>query len=60
MTIDKRDKNLIEGIDNLIKVAPELGISPFGFECLKKEVERLIKERDEAREKAKNNGTYRP
>lgn len=57
MTIDKRDKNLIEGIDNLIKVAPELGISPFGFECLKKEVERLIKERDEAREKAKNNGT---
>lgn len=57
MTRDRRDENLLEGIDNLIKVAPELGISPFGFECLKKEVERLIKERDEARERVKNNGT---
>ena len=57
MTRDERDRNLLDGIDNLIKVAPELGISPFGFECLKKEVERLIKERDEAEEKVKNNGT---
>lgn len=52
-----RDEKLIESIDNLIELAPELGILPFGFECIKKEIERLIKERDEAREKAKNNGT---
>ena len=46
--MNEKDKVLLSSIDEMIKDAPNIGIMPLVFIQLKKEVERIIKERDEA------------
>ncbi|MBR5202675.1 MAG: hypothetical protein IKW45_05370 [Clostridia bacterium] len=43
-----RDEILLLSLDNMIETAPEIGISSIPFMEIKKDVERIIKERDEA------------
>lgn len=41
------EKSVISAIDDLIKIAPEIGIMPFAFELLKEEVVKIINEKTE-------------
>ena len=42
-----RDEMVLLSLDDIIENAPELGMSAFPFIELKKEIEKIIKERDE-------------
>lgn len=44
--MEERDKALLDTLDELIELAPELGLFPFACKSIKNEVKRIMQERD--------------
>ena len=51
--MNKRDNDLLEAIDDMIRLAPEIGVCPVFFKTIKEEVLFIMGERDGLKEALK-------
>lgn len=51
--MNKRDKDLLETIDDMIRLSPEIGVCPVVFKTIKEEVLFIMGERDGLKEALK-------
>lgn len=52
--MEERDKALLDTLDELIELAPELGLFPFACKSIKNEVKRIMQERDDLRKRVES------
>lgn len=51
--LNERDMKLLSSIDDMIRLAPEIGVCPMAFKTLKEEVLFIMGERDALKEAIK-------